>query len=164
METDVNMPRELQEVQAAMADLRLRSLGRISRPLDRLIYLSSMRDCNTGVYYHEGLAARFSQEIACEAIARCHFEVFLEMSSIPLSELVDQMEAYIESTHSYPGDFVSVWKGLEPYRVAIPVDTDPLISEFLFSNFKLALAVLEKRLRPHSAAGPTSSPQPIPAR
>lgn len=157
--------RELQEVQAAMADLRLRTLGRLSRPLDRLIYLSSMRDCNTGVYYHEGLAGRFSQEVACEAIARCHFEVFLEMSSAPLSELVDQMEGYIASTHTYPGDFVSVWKGLEPYRVAIPVDTDPLISEFLFSNFKLALAILENRLHSRlQAAGPTSSPQPIPAR
>lgn len=156
--------RELQEVNAAMADLRLRTLARISRPLDRLIYLSSMRDCNTGVYYHEGLAMRFSQEVACEAIARCHFEVFLEMSSAPLSDLVDQMEAYIASTHTYPGDFVSVWKGLEPYRVAIPVDTDPLISEFLFSNFKLALAILEKRLRSRSAAGPAASPQPIPVR
>ncbi|HTV59811.1 MAG TPA: hypothetical protein VMJ93_13155 [Verrucomicrobiae bacterium] len=154
---------EFREVEAAVTDFRQRSLARVLRPLDRLIYLSSMRDCNTGVYYHEGLSSRFSEQAASEALARCHFEVFREMTSAPLGDLVAQMEAYIASTHTYPADFVAVWKGLEPYRVAIPVDMDPLLTEFLFSNFKVALAILESRLNSRSAGEPASSPPPIPA-
>jgi hypothetical protein len=155
--------KELGEVNAALADLRRRSLADISRPLDRLIYLSSTRDYNTGVYHHEGLAAQFSEVAACEALARCHFEAFMEMSSAPLGDLVKQMEAYIASTHTHPADFVSMWKGLEPYRVAIPVDMDPLLTELLFSNFKLALAILESRLNSRSGTGPAASPPPTPA-
>jgi hypothetical protein len=45
-------------------------------------------------------------------------------------------------------DFVTAWKGLEPYRVAVPVESDPLAAQFLFSTFKVALAILESRLRP----------------
>ena len=156
--------REYREVDAAMADFRQRTLAAISRPLDRLIYLSSMRDCNTGVYYHEGLSARFSEEIACEALARCHFEVFREVSAMPLGDLVSQMEAYVASTHTHLSDFIAVWKGLEPYRVTIPVDIDPLLTEFLFSNFKLALAILETRPNSRLEGGRVSSPQPIPVR
>lgn len=122
-----------------------------------MIYLSSMRDCNTGAYYHDGLADRFSDEAACEALARCHFEAFLEVSSASLADLVSQMEGYAAATHSVPIDFIAVWKRLEPYRVAIPVDMDPLVTEFLFSNFKLALAIWENRLKNRSAGEPISS-------
>jgi len=143
-----------------MSDIRLRTLSSVSRPLDRLIYLSSMRDCNTGVYYHEGLLCRFSGEAVCEALARCHFEAFRDLTSAPLGDLVAQMEAYIASTHTYPADFIAVWKGLEPYRVAVPVDTDPLLTEYLFSNFKIALAILENRLSLRLEAERAASPQP----
>jgi len=52
----------------------------------------------------------------------------------------------MDSTHTSPADFIAAWKKLEPYRVAVPVDTDSLTAEFLFSNFKIALAILEARL------------------
>ncbi len=51
---------KLVPVQDAYDDLLNRSLSRISCELGRLIYLASTRDYNTGNYYHEGLASRFS--------------------------------------------------------------------------------------------------------
>jgi hypothetical protein len=140
-----------ENVELAAGDLRNRTLSEIPRPLDRLIYLASMRDYNTGLYYHDGLAARFSQEAACEALSNCHREVFRELLGTPLKELVAQMEAYVLATHASPFDFVSSWKKLEPYRVTVPVETDSLSSEFLFSNFRVALAILEARLHPDQA-------------
>src|ERR1700685_1580922 len=136
------------DVQQAADDLRRRSLSEFPRPLDRLIYLASMRDYNTGLYYHDGLASRFSAEVACEAMADCHREAFRQLVANSLEELVEQLEAYMASTHTRPGDFVTAWKGLEPYRVAVPVESDPLAAQFLFSTFKVALAILESRLRP----------------
>jgi len=109
-----------------------------------------MRDYNTGLYYHDGLASRFSQEVACEAMADCHREAFRELVGCSLENLVGQMEAYMASTHTSPADFLAAWRGLEPYRVAVPVESDPLSAQFLFSSFKIALAILESRLNPRS--------------
>ena len=134
------------DVQQAREDLRRRTLSEVTRPLDRLVYLASMRDYNTGVYHHDGLASRFSEEVACEALADCHREVFHQLVVCPLEDLVDQLEAYRKSTHTGPREFLTAWRRLEPYRVAVPVETDPLAAEFLFSNFKIALAILEARL------------------
>src|SRR4029077_1614771 len=133
------------DVIAATEDLRRRTLPHAPRALDRLIYLASMRDYNTGLYHHEGLAARFSPEVACEALADCHREAFRELLLEPLKDLVEQLETYMISTRSEPLDFISTWKDLAPYRIAIPVGTDSLAVELLFSNLKIALAILERQ-------------------
>jgi hypothetical protein len=71
---DVNAKAKRGDVVAAADDFRRRTLSHAPRALDRLIYLASMRDYNTGLYHHEGLAARYSQEAACEAVSDCHRE------------------------------------------------------------------------------------------
>jgi hypothetical protein len=142
------------DVVEAGDDLRRRTLAHIKRPLDRLIYLASTRDYNTGFYYHDGLASRFSQEVVCEALADCHRQAFRELLLSSLENLVGQMAEYIETSNTSPADFVAAWKKLEPYRVAVPVDTDLLTAEFLFSNFKIALAILESRLNTRRQAVP----------
>lgn len=161
--TMTNSPRRM-DVQAASGDLRRRTLAQMSRPLDRLIYLASMRDYNTGMYYHDGLAARFSQEAACEALAGCHREAFGQLFSSSIENLVEQLAAYWESSHLDPAAFVATWKGLEPYRVAVPAETDSLAVDFLLSNLKIALAILEAHQTPRSMAEPAASPRPSPAR
>jgi hypothetical protein len=140
----ISVPRRL-DVQQAAEDLRNRSLAGMPRWLDRLIYLASMRDYNTGLYYHDGMAARFGQEVACEALADCHREAFRQLVGSSIEDLVSQMEAYMDSTHTDRSDFLTAWGKLEPYRVAVPVESDPLSAQFLFSSFKIALAILESR-------------------
>ena len=102
-----------------------------------------MRDYNTGLYVHQGLAARFSPEAASEALADCHQECFQELISLELKDLTAQLDLYMRSTGGAPNDFLRAWKDLEPYRVAVPVGTDSLMAQFLFSNLKIALAILE---------------------
>jgi len=152
------------DVQQAADDLRRRTLSKIERPLDRLIYLASTRDYNTGFYYHDGLASRFTEEVVCEALADCHREALRELVSSSLEELVQQMESYMASTHTSPSDFIAAWKKLEPYRIAVPVDTDVLTADFLFSNFKIALAILEARLDNRPMAVRDASPLRSPGR
>jgi hypothetical protein len=140
------------DVDLATQDLQRRTLCEIPRSLDRLIYLASTRDYNTGLYYHDGLAAKFSQDVACEALATCHQEAFRELVRTSLKDLVGQLEEYIQATRTQILDFIAAWKKLEPYRVAVPVEADPLAAEFLFSNFKVALAILEGRLHSRQMA------------
>ena len=149
------------DVQDAADDMRRHTLAKIGRPLDRLIYLASLRDYNTGAYYHDGLSSRFSPDAVCEALAGCHQEVFRQLFFCSLEDLVNQLEAYVDSTHAARVDFIAAWQGLEPYRVAIPVDTDAVSAEFFFSNLKIALAILQSRLRARRAVRPDASPLPL---
>lgn len=134
------------DVQQAAGDLRERTLSGLHGPLDRLIYLASTRDYNTGIYHHDGLAARYTPAVACEALADCHREVFQELLGCSMKELVLQMEAYMLSTGIEAAHFLTSWKKLEPYRIAVPVEIEPLAVEFLVCNLRTALAILEARL------------------
>ena len=150
------------DVSAAVEDLRHRTLSHFVRPLDRLIYLASTRDYNTGVYYHDGLAATYNEDAACQALAECHREAFRQLVGTSLRDLVDQMERYMESVHLSTDTFIASWKKLEPYRVTVPVESDPLAVEFFFANLRTALAILETRQRTARpplarAASPTPS-------
>jgi hypothetical protein len=149
------------DVLAAADDLRRRTLVEMTQPLERLIYLASMRDYNTGLYYHQGLATRFSEEAACEALAGCHREAFEELVDASLEELVHELEAYLQNTRVAPSGFIAAWKGLEPYRVAVPVGIDSLSSELVFSNLKVALAILESRLAARPEPGASRHPSPV---
>lgn len=148
------------EVHRAIQDLQNRTLNSFPRALDRLIYLASTRDYNTGVYYHDGLAARFTEEVACQALADCHRVAFKELTSASLKDLVSQVEGYQESTRTNLAEFITAWRKLEPYRIAIPVESDPLSAEFLFSNLKIALAILETHLNTPPKPEPVSWRRP----
>jgi hypothetical protein len=134
------------DIQKAAEDVRARTLSKIPRLLDRLLYLSSLRDYNSGLYYHEGLADQFGPEIACQALADCHRAVCRELLFCSLEDLVQQIVEYMESSQTRSADFVSVWKHLEPYRAAVPVQTEQFSAEFLFSNLRIALVIVEERM------------------
>jgi hypothetical protein len=136
------------DVQQAAGDFRNRTLSGLRGPLDRLIYLASTRDYNTGLYHHDGLASRYTPAVACEALADCHREVFQELVGCSVKELVVQMEGYMRSTGIEAAHFLMSWKRLEPYRIAVPVEIEPLVVEFLVCNLRTALAILEARLNP----------------
>lgn len=136
-------PAEYSNVDLAVDDLRRRTLSNMPAPLERMIYLGSTRDYNTGLYYHDGLASRYSEMVACQALANCHREAYQQLLQSSVRDLVQQVDSYVKSTRSAPRDFVAAWKSLQPYRVAVPAETDPLASEFLCSNVKIALAIWE---------------------
>jgi len=154
-ETVTEHPRR-SDVQAAERDLQLRTLCEIHSPLARLIYLAGLRDYNTGLYHHEGLASRYSEDAACEALADCHRLAFRELLSASLEEIVGHLESYMGSTATAPADFFAAWNTLRPYQVAVPAQTDSLSAEFLFSNLKVALAILESRYQGHTASAPAA--------
>jgi hypothetical protein len=152
------------DVQLAANDLRRRTLAHMPMPLERMIYLGSTRDYNTGMYYHDGLASRFSDEVACEALANCHREAYRQLLGASVEELVLQIDSYIRSTGAAPLDFVAAWKSLQPYRVAVPASTDPLAIEFLCGNVRVALAIWEAHREGRSRQRPGASPQLSPVR
>jgi hypothetical protein len=152
------------EVDLAADDLRRRTLAHMSSYLERMIYLGSTRDYNSGVYYHDGLASRFSEMVACEALANCHRDAFQEVLHSSIENLVQQLDFYVQSTRSTPLDLIAAWKNLQPYRVAVPAGTDALAADFLCSNVKIALAIWEAHQSGHSRRQQDASLPQLPVR
>jgi len=143
-------------VEQAYDDLLRHSLAKISGDLARLIYLASTRDYNTGKYHHDGLAAQFRAEIACQALEMAHRQIFARIAGCPLEKLVWEVEAYVNSSPQSRAEVLEVWQKLEPYRVALPLNVNIAVAQLFISNIKLALAVLQHR-RERKAAGPSAS-------
>ena len=143
----MSTPLQREDARAAMEDLKQRTLEAIRGELSRLIYLASTRDYNSGRYVHEGLAWQFTQEAAHEALAACHQEVFEVLLYCSLEELTRELADYFGQTGERAEDVLRTWKRLEPYRVAVPLECDPLAADLLCSNLRVALAILEDRQR-----------------
>jgi hypothetical protein len=126
-------------------DLLRRSLSKISGDLARLIYLASTRDYNTGKYHHDGLAAHFQADLACQALELAHRQIFYRIAARSLEEVVAELELYINSSRQSREEVLQVWQKLEPYRVALPVDVNAPVAQLFVSNIRLALAILRRR-------------------
>jgi len=129
----------------AYDDLLRRSLSRVGGDLARLIYLASTRDYNTGKYHHDGLAARFDADVACQALELAHRETFQRIGAASLEQLVDELESYVNSSQQSREDVLRAWQKLEPYRVALPADVNVAVAQLFVSNVKIAVAILQRR-------------------
>ena len=132
-------------VQDAYEDLLNRTLSRIPCDIGRLIYLASTREYNTGHYYHEGLASRFTPEAASKALEIAHRQTFYKISAYALEDLVSELETYLRSTREDPQECLRAWQKLEPYRIAVPTEVNVTVARLFTSNLRLALAILRFR-------------------
>ncbi|MFZ0211081.1 MAG: hypothetical protein WBE20_09820 [Candidatus Acidiferrales bacterium] len=147
-------------VQAAIADLKGRTLPRLPGDIARLIYLAGTRDYNTGKYYHEGLARMFTEEIASRALQECHSEIFEDLIRSSIQDLLCQVELYVGSGCAETEEFVDFWEKIEPYRVAIPFTSDLVSAQLFNSNVKIALAILRHRGNNPRNSSPVASLRP----
>src|SRR5882724_4841143 len=143
----MDVPDKSVAAQQAYDDLLRRSLSKIRGDLARLIYLASTRDYNTGKYHHDGIAAGFQADIACQALELAHRQIFYRLAACSLKELVEEVEVYVRSSRQSREEILQVWQKLEPYRVALPVDVNVAVAQLFVSNVKLALAILRRRYR-----------------
>jgi len=129
----------------AYDDLWQRTLAKISGDLNRMIYLASTRDYNSGRYHHAGLEAAFGYDAVKQALETAHQDIFWKLTRSSLEQLVRELEVYIRSSGESPEELLRTWRTLQPYRVAIPLQVDTMAAQLLLSNLKLGLEVLQKR-------------------
>jgi hypothetical protein len=126
----------------AIQEIKREFLQVIREDIAQLVYLASTRDYRNSRYHHDVLAYHFSNEMADQALAACHREVFERLALSPLEGLVKQLEDYLSSSMMPLEEILRTWNKLAPYRVLPPSDCEPLLAELFFSNIKVALAIL----------------------
>jgi hypothetical protein len=138
------------DAQKAYDDLWHRSLEKISGDLNRFIYLASTRDYNSGRHHHAGLESQFGHDAVGQALETAHWELFWKLTRSSLEDMVADLDLYMRSSGESPEDLLRTWRTLQPYRVAVPLEADPVAAELLLSNLKLGLEVLQQRRSAHA--------------
>jgi len=118
------------------------ALDALPNDLTRMLYLASLRDCNSGRYLHPQLTQRVGVEEADHALSVCHHQIFRHLLNTPASGYTLQLEEYIRYTRADRSVVLATWQSLQAYRSTVPVHTSPLYCELFCLNVELALTIL----------------------
>lgn len=113
--------------------------------LSRLIFLATLRDNNSGHYFHPDVARRFSEPVADRAILACHQLIYKQVVALPLEDLTDQLDAYMATVRAPRKRLIESWTKLQAYRATIPIDIDPISTEVFFMKVDVGVAILGAR-------------------
>jgi len=132
----------LKKDQNAATDLWRNTLTQIPTLFGRLWYLASLRDQNTGVYQHFGLAQRFDEEEANRVLRQSHLKVFEQWLCCSLEQQKNEVAEYLEAHEGDARLIISNWLKLAPYRNCIPVGTREVERKLFMSDLKVVLELL----------------------
>lgn len=121
-------------------------LESLPNDLTRMIYLASLRDCNSGMYLHPELSQQRGVHAADRALRVCHEQVFRRLLTTRLPEYVRQLQEYIRYTRSEILTVLRTWRSLQAYRATVPVNALAASSELYFLNIGIALDVVGKEI------------------
>lgn len=113
--------------------------------LTRMIYLASLRDCNSGMYLHPELSHERGIEAADRGFRACHEQVFRRLLATRLPEYVTQLQEYIRYTRGEILTVLKTWRSLQAYRATVPVGARAISAELYFLNVAVALEVVGRQ-------------------
>jgi hypothetical protein len=118
------------------------ALDALPNDLTRMLFLASLRDCNSGRYLHPQLTQKMGVEEADHALSVCHYQIFRHLLNTPASAYALQLEEYIRYTRADRSVVLDTWQSLQAYRSTVPVHTSSLYCELFCLNVELALTIL----------------------
>jgi hypothetical protein len=142
MENSADPEKFAGEVARVGRDFEERTLSELRGYFERLIYLASLRDYNTGRYHHYGLETRYPSETVDESLRQCHIKVFEELVSLPLKEQTEDLLSFFESLKEEKARLVDAWQRLRSYQVLPPENCHPLARALFDKNIEIMLKVL----------------------
>jgi len=124
---------------SASGELWRRTLSQIPSSFGRLVYLSSLRDPNTGEYQHFGFAQRFSDREADKTLRRSHADTFSDWLCFSLEEQKAELDLYLAGLPQDAATVVANWKLLPPFANLIPVPTREAQRELFLADLRMVL-------------------------
>ena len=129
-----------------MDDLWRRTLAQIPTLFGKIVYLSGLRDANSGDYVHFGLSQRYSTEEANRILRESHERAFGEWLNSPLEQQRDDLEEYLRTLEDDRETILRTWLTLAPYNNLIPINTREAERLLYISDLELILDVLRNEL------------------
>ncbi len=114
----MSSPRE-----TAIAESWQRTLAGIPTTIGRIAYLSSLRNPNTGIYEHFGLAQRVGADEVDRTLRRSHMTVFLDWLSFGLEQQKEELEEYFSGLDGDRREMIASWLAIEPWNNWPPAES-----------------------------------------
>src|ERR1700747_1641335 len=102
------------------SDLWRHTLSQIPTTFGRLVFLSTLRDPNTGVYAHYGFAQRVGEEAADQALRQSHSHCCSEWLAFSLEAQKADLDLYLSGIDSEKKTILDTWIRTKPYQNLIP--------------------------------------------
>jgi hypothetical protein len=126
------------------ADLWRHTLSKVPTFFGRLEYLSSLRNPNSGLYEHHGLAQMFGYEQADETLRRSHQQVFHEWLCLSLERQKADLEDYLGEQPGGVGGVLQAWLRLAPYRNLAPAAAREVERQLFLTDLEALLELLKR--------------------
>jgi hypothetical protein len=127
------------------------TLEQIPSVFGRLVYVSSLRDFNTGRYEHHGLAQMFGEDAANEALRESHEGTFEKWLSFNLEQQKEDLDSYLSSFHVDKRTILATWIRLTPYRNLMPTAVRDPERRLYLTDLEMLLDMLKIE---HDVASP----------
>jgi hypothetical protein len=127
----------------AAANLWRHTLSQIGSTFGRIFYLASLRNLNTGLYEHFGLAQRFTPAEADDVIHISHVEVFHQWLSLGLQHQKLDLEDYLSTLDAEVAPVIAAWVRLKPYQTVLPEGTRTVERELFLADLERILEILK---------------------
>jgi len=106
--------------ETAAAELWRQTLSQIPSLFGRLVYLSSLRNANSGIYEHFGFSQRFTVSEADRTMRRSHLNVFADWLCLSLEQQKKDVERYLAALPEGRAAVVEHWKRMPPFTGLVP--------------------------------------------
>ena len=123
----------------APADLWRNTLSQIPSVFGRIVYLSSLRGSNTGVYEHHGLGLLFGEDEADRALRKSHDDAFADWLGFSLEQQRADLDLYLSALTGPRRQIVDTWLRLMPYRSMVPAAARRSERKLFLADFEALL-------------------------
>jgi hypothetical protein len=134
---------DLKLERGASADLWRNTLSQIPTLFGRLVYLSSLRDSNSGAYDHFGLAQIFGTKEADRTLRQSHTQAFSAWLNLNLEQQKNDLEDYLTGLEEDVDAILATWIRLAPYRNLIPARAREVERQLYLTDLEVVLELLK---------------------
>jgi hypothetical protein len=118
--------------------------------LERLIFLASLREPDTGEYHDQVLEARFAGLLCAKAeldraLRHEHRAVFEDWLCLDIRHQTEEMERYASNRDIPPPTFLRTWIDEKSYERLVPSGAMPPQRQLFLSDMEAAVAALSTR-------------------
>jgi hypothetical protein len=138
--------------QNATADLWRNTLSHISTTFGRLGYLASLRDPNSGIYRHYGLASRFGRDESLKAMRESHEQTFVEWMGLSMEDKLGDLSQCLadveEPAQNPPQHVAERWLRSRIYRTYVPDSAREMERDLFCGDLEALLEITKSAAAP----------------